>query len=220
MSCRMPATASAWARMFSPVSSCSQASKGSAKARARIKAWAWCGRLSGGRGHDGRRHRHRGQSLGKSGGRAFHVSRSLCPKKVSYHGHLVVAHQGGRMSDASEFDTPRLRTAPAHLLCCVTRSKSESAPRSNKVGERMASYSLQSRLASVQGLARARLVHRLGQGLERFGNGRVIVQPPPPVACAQHGARERRPLFGRMGAKAGRDGRRSRRRPARNRTKG
>ena len=46
MSRKMAATASAWASVFSPVSSDSQASRGSANARARGKACAWCGRLS------------------------------------------------------------------------------------------------------------------------------------------------------------------------------
>ena len=43
---KMAATASACARMFSPVSSSSVASSGSAKARARASAWACSGKLS------------------------------------------------------------------------------------------------------------------------------------------------------------------------------
>ena len=46
MALRIAATASAWARMFSPVSSVSLAISGSAKALARASACGWSGRLS------------------------------------------------------------------------------------------------------------------------------------------------------------------------------
>src|SRR3990167_8693033 len=130
MSLRMAATASAWARVFSPVSSCSEASSGSAKARARASACAWWGKLSevaatmaeevprpvGATSGVG------APTGGKVASERFISTQrvgSYRPHKFLHHGDLIGDQQGWRVTDAGEFNTARLGAALTHLGCGV-----------------------------------------------------------------------------------------------------
>src|SRR5512140_3883754 len=114
---RMAATASAWCRVFSPVSSVSPAMNGSAKARARARALAWCGiacsvaAISSGTA----------AASGCSAVRLFIVGLS---QQERGHGlDLVVGDQGRRMADTLEFDQAGVGAAPGHGHCRFWREQ-------------------------------------------------------------------------------------------------
>src|SRR6185369_7615520 len=107
MDLRIAATASAWARVFSPVSRDSPAMKGSAKARARASASACCGMacsvaaISSGTWAESAR----------SAVRLFIV---LSQQERGHGLDLVVGHEGRRVAHAFKFNEARPGPAPGH----------------------------------------------------------------------------------------------------------
>src|SRR5688500_19917788 len=94
---RMDATASAWASVFSPVSSISPAMKGSANARARASAFAWCGiacsvaAISSG-------------TCAESACSAVRLFIVLVQQERGHDLDLAIRHESGRMAHAFEFN--------------------------------------------------------------------------------------------------------------------
>jgi hypothetical protein len=170
MDLRMAATASAWASVFSPVSSVSPAISGSANARARASAWYLLGQaVRSAAISSGRRGVRAYARSGFSSGTRFHV-RPAGTRPPPPPGRCD--HQVGRMAHAGKFDQ-RARGPRCVMACAVSRdSRSDCAPRISRSAPD-AVVQLPQRASPCGGLLR--------DGSKRHGNGRVVVQRQPAI---------------------------------------
>src|SRR3954454_16009114 len=163
---RMAATASACASVFSPVSSVSPAIRGSANARALASALASFGRSCS------TTETSSGSEPAASPCSAawLFIGRGIgCEQERGDRLHLLRSNEGGRVSHPFEFDQPRPRAAPRHLLGSGAREQIRlRASQQQRLGADGIVELPQGSLPGGGGL--------LVDGPERDGDRRVIVQ--------------------------------------------